>query len=59
MTEGITNTTRGQGDVLPSSRGGTETEVEGYGGRGDRRSGRTEVKEVKVAEAEESDGSRG
>ena len=53
------NTTRGQGDALLSSRGGTETEVEGYGGRGDRRSRRTEVKEVKVAEAEESDGSRG
>ena len=59
MTEEITNTTKGQGDVLPSSRGSTETEVEGYGGRGDRRSRRTEVKEVKVAEAEESDGSRG
>ena len=38
MTEGITNTTRGQGDVLPSSQGGTETEVE----------------EVLVAEMEES-----
>ena len=59
MTEGITNTTRGQGDVLPSSRGGTETEVEEDGGRGERRSRSTEVKEVKVAEAEESGSNHG
>ena len=47
MMEGITNTTRGQGDVLPSSRGGKETEVKEDGGRGEQRSRRADVKEVR------------
>ena len=45
---------KGQGDVLPSSQGGTEMEVEEVGGRGEQRSRRTDVKEVLVAEVEES-----